>query len=91
MFFQKWMNKKKNRQFGTISVLINGNRQQSKFDRSDERNKPRTCREDILFIYLSCQSPPIERVLNILQSINENQTKVCVFFFNVTNNSKRFV
>ena len=93
MPFQKWFNKRNNgfrsnRQPGTISAIINGNRQQQQqqqqprqqTDRTDDSNKKRFAGEDISVIYLAHNSP-LETVLTTLQSISENQAKVSLFFY----------
>ena len=88
MPFQKWLNKrnnnsKSNRQAGTISAIINGNRQQQQQlqqhqhqpDLTEGRSNKIHSGEDVCIIYLTHGSP-LETVLAILQSISENQTKV---------------
>lgn len=83
MSFQKWLHKinnnsRSNRQAGTISAIINGNRQQQhqhQPDLTEGRINKIHSGEDVCIIYLTHGSP-LETVLTILQSISENQAKV---------------
>lgn len=84
MSFQKWLHKinnnsRSNRQPGTISAIINGNRQQQQHQHQPDLTEGRINKihsgEDVCIIYLTHGSP-LETVLTILQSISENQAKV---------------
>ena len=82
MSFQNWFGKrhngfKSNRQAITIKITNKGNRQQQ-LDNADGGKHQNTSSEDISIIYLA-NSTPIETVLILLQSINENEAKVSPF------------
>jgi hypothetical protein len=82
MPFRKWLkeknnNSKSNQRSTTISAMINGNRQQSnRVSVSINNEKP--CGEDISIIYFASDSP-IKTLVDILQSMSENEAKVNSF------------